>query len=625
MFTGFQRGFGLEVEIINCALGKVPADLVVKGVNLVNVSTGEILEGIDVAVKNDRIACVGTSDDLIANNTIKIDAKDKYLSPGFLEAHIHVESSMISLTEFAKTVIPWGTTGILWDAHEIANVMGIEGLEIIMKEAENTPLKTYFVIPSCVPSAPGLETSGAEISVKEIETMKKWTNVVGLGEVMAFPAVINAEPQIMEKIRKASSLRLIDGHAPGLRGNQLNAYLAAGILSDHETVDGEEGLEKLRLGAWLMIREGSASKNLQSLIKPILEKNLDTRHCLLVSDDLSPQDLTTQGHINHLLKRAVEEGVDPVKAVQMVTINPATYLGKDKEIGSITPGKKADLVLLDSLERVKVELVTIDGKIVARNGEFLGETGQFEYPKKARSSIHTKNITLTRFNIKAPNGKKTVRVHVIQVFGDTILTKAVVETLNVDDKGNVLTDIEKDVLYGAVVERHHGTGNIGLGFIKGFNLKEGAIAGTVAHDSHNIATVGTTPEEIFQAIKAIEKNNGGLITVKNGEILETLPLPLFGLLSDKPTQEVAEKTQKLTEATKKLGTKLPHPFATLSFIALAVIPELRITDKGLVNVVERKIMNPIFNNRNLIKLGRSKNKERNAVKDKHKVQRSEKI
>ncbi|MEX2721098.1 MAG: amidohydrolase family protein, partial [Candidatus Wukongarchaeota archaeon] len=312
----------MKVEIINCALGKVPADLMVKGVNLINVCTGEVLKDIDVAVKNDRIACVGKADDLIANNTVKIDAKGKYLSPGFIESHIHVESSMLSLTEFAKTVIPVGTTGILWDAHEIANVMGIEGLEIIIKEAENTPLKTYFVIPSCVPSAPGLETSGAEISVKEIKIMKKWTNVVGLGEVMAFPAVINAEPQIMEKILEANSLRLIDGHAPGLRGDQLNAYLAAGILSDHETVDGDEGLEKLRLGAWLMIREGSASKNLQSLIKPILEKNLDTRHCLLVSDDLSPQDLTTQGHINHLLKRAVEEGVDPVKAVQMVTINP---------------------------------------------------------------------------------------------------------------------------------------------------------------------------------------------------------------------------------------------------------------------------------------------------------------
>jgi adenine deaminase len=586
----------LKVEIINCALGKVPADLMIKGVNLINVCTGEVLKDIDVAVKNDRIACVGKADDLIANNTFKIDAKGKYLSPGFIESHIHVESSMLSLTEFAKTVIPVGTTGILWDSHEIANVMGIEGLEIIIKEAENTPLKTYFVIPSCVPSAPGLETSGAEISVKEIGIMKKWTNVVGLGEVMAFPAVINAEPQIMEKIREASSLRVIDGHAPGLRGNQLNAYLAAGILSDHETVEGDEGVEKLRLGAWLMIREGSASKNLKSLIKPILEKNLDTRHCLLVSDDLSPQDLTTQGHINHLLKRAVEEGVDPVKAVQMVTINPATYLGKDKEIGSITPGKKADLVLLDSLERFKAELVIIDGKMVAKDGEFLGETGRFEYPKKARSSIHTKNITPDRFNIKAPNGEKTIKVHVIQVFGDTILTKAGVETLNVDDKGNILVDIEKDVLYGAVVERHHGTGNVGLGFIKGFNLKEGAIAGTVAHDSHNIVTVGTTPEEIFQAVKAIKKNNGGLIVGKNGGILEALSLPLFGLLSDKPVQEVAEKTRKLTEAAKKLGTKLPHPFATLSFIALAVIPELRITDKGLVNVIERKIINPIINN-----------------------------
>ncbi len=596
MFRGFWSGFGLRVDIINCALGKVPADLVIKEVNLVNVSTGEVLEGIDVAVKNDRIARVGKADDLIANNTVNIDARGKYLSPGFLEAHIHVESSMLSLTEFAKTVIPWGTTGILWDAHEIANVMGIEGLEIIIKEAENTPLKIYFVIPSCVPSAPGLETSGAEISVKEIETMKKWTNIVGLGEVMAFPAVINAEPQIMEKILEANSLRLIDGHAPGLRENQLNAYLAAGILSDHETVDGEEGLEKLRLGTWLMIREGSASKNLQSLIKTILEKNLDIRHCLLVSDDLSPKDLVKQGHINHLLKRAVEEGVDPVKAVQMVTINPATYLGKDKEIGSITPGKKADLVIFDSLEKFKAEWVTIDGKIVARDGEFLGETRRFEYPKKVRSSIYTKNITPNRFNIKVPNDEKTVKVHVIQVFGDSILTKATVETLNVDDKGNVLADVEKDVLYGAVVERYHGTGNVGLGFIKGFNLKEGAVAGTIAHDSHNIVVVGTTPAEIFQTVKVIEKNDGGLVVVKNGGILEALPLPLFGLLSNKSVQEVAEKDQKLTETAKKLGTKLSHPFATLSFIALTVIPELRITDKGLVNVIERKIINPIINN-----------------------------
>ena len=586
----------MKVEIIRCAMGKVPADLIVKGANLINTCTGEVLEGIDVAVKNDRIARVGKADDLIANNTIKIDAKGKYLSPGFIEAHIHVESSMISLNEFGKTVIPLGTTRILWDAHEIANVMGIDGLEIIMKEAENTPLKTYFVIPSCVPSVPSLETSGAEISIKEIETMKKWANVVGLGEVMAFPAVINTEPEIIEKIFEANSLRLIDGHAPGLRGKQLNAYLAAGILSDHETVDSEEGLEKLRLGAWLMIREGSASKNLQSLIKPILEKNLDIRHCLLVSDDLNPKDLVKQGHINHLLKRAVEEGVDPVKAIQMVTINPATYLGKDKEIGSISPGKKADLVIFDSLEKFKADWVIIDGKIVAKKGEFLGKIGRFEYPKKARSSINIKNITLNRFSIKAPNVEKTVKAHVIQVYRDTILTKAKVEILNIDDKGNILTNIEKDVLYGAVVERHHGTGNIGLGFIKGFNLKEGSIAGTVAHDSHNIVTVGTTPEEIFQAVKAIEKNKGGLVVVKNGEILEKLRLPLFGLLSDKPVQEVAEKVQKLTEAAKKLGTKLVHPFATLSFITLVVIPELRITDKGLVNVKERKIINSIIYN-----------------------------
>jgi len=568
------------------------ADLLLADVNVIDVISKRIYSG-SVAIKNANIIGVGKVDHLVEPKTDIQDFSGLYASPGFIDGHIHIESSMLTLTEFAKAAIPHGTTATVSDPHEIANVLGPKGFKLMLEEAKNLPLKAFFTVPSCVPSAPNLETSGSKLDAKEVKQLLKLDRIVGLGEVMNFPGVIAGDPDLMEKIRAARSLgKVVDGHAPKISGKDLRAYVEAGVQSDHECTSGEEALEKYDLGMWIMIREGSTSKDLHNVIKPFLQRELSKDRLIVVSDDLNPIDLR-RGHLNNLIKKAIEEGLDSLSAIQMVSINPATYFGISPQLGSLSPGKRADIVLLEDLESMRVKAVFIDGKLAAKEGKILAKIPKFSYPPFSLKTVKVKPpIAPEDFAITAPTEKKQVKVHVIKVKDSSILTEAEVKSVQVKDS-KALPDLSRDILQIAVVGRHKQTGNIGKGFMGGFSLKEGAIASTVAHDSHNLITVGTNWKDMTTAVQTILNMNGGMAVIRDGKPLASLALPIAGLMSQENVESVANRLGGLHDAVKSLGCTLDEPFMTLSFLALPVIPELKITDKGLVDVKNMRIISPL--------------------------------
>ncbi len=546
----------MRTEAIDVALGNKKADLVIKNADLVNVYTGEIYRS-DIAVAGNMIAGLGSY-----SGKREIDAKGKYAVPGLIDGHTHIEMSMMSVSEFARSIVPGGTTTVIEDPHEIANVLGVRGVKLILKEAKSTPLKVFCMAPSCVPST-NMETAGAAIGPEEIKDLLELEDVIGLAEMMNFPGVIYKDRDVLKKL-DAARLCPIDGHAPGLIGKELNAY-AQFAGSDHESTSYEEALEKLRLGMRVMIREGSAARNMKSLIG-VAEK--DCRNCILVTDgDRTPTDLTEQGYLDWVLRRAIEEGTDPVKAVQMCTINTAQWF-RLWNLGAISPGKTADIVLLNNLEKFKVYKVIVDGKVLEEH-----HYSRFKYPKYARQTVKLKSKTSQKdFDIKLEKGKKRV----IGVIDGEILTDELVE--DVDG-----IDIKRDILGITVVERHGKTGNMGMGLVKGFGIKEGAIASSVAHDSHNIIVVGTNGRDMARSVNTISRMGGGL-TACNSEDIASLGLPIAGLMSDKGLDYIRDRSVRLNELAKKMGCKLRAPFLTLSFMSLPVIPKLKITDKGLVDV-----------------------------------------
>lgn len=565
-------------DLVEIALGKEKADVVLKHTNLVNVCSGELYE-TDIAIARGLIVGLGRY-----KGREEVDAQNTYAVPGLIDGHTHIEMSMLSVSEFANAVVPRGTTAVVEDPHEIANVLGLDGIRALLAEAKTTPLKVFCMAPSCVPStepALGLETSGAKIGHEELKDLLQLEDVIGLAEVMNFAGVITKEDEVWKKIEVAKEFKsTIDGHAPLLRGKKLNAYVLSGVGSDHESVLYEEALEKLRLGMRVMVREGSAAKNLKA-IAPLL-RSVDTRDCILVTDgDRTLSDLKEEGYLDHVLRRAIEEGIDPIKAVQMCTINPAGWFKLDDYIGSISPGKCADIVLLKNLEKFEVETVVVNGKTDWAHPYEYTHT----YPGYGES-VRIKRVNPADFELKPELKLKLERAgkaRIIGVIDGELLTEEIIEEISG-------IDTTRDILKIGVVERHHYSGNIGLGFVKGYGLKTGAVASSIAHDSHNIIVIGTNEEDMAFACNRLKEIGGGIVLCTGKGVKCELALPIAGLMSDKELDYVAQKHRELEENISEMGCKLRAPFITLSFLALPVIPRLKITDRGLVDVEKQEIV-----------------------------------
>ncbi|HEY78157.1 MAG TPA: adenine deaminase [Dehalococcoidia bacterium] len=555
-------------RLISVAKGKLPADLILANARVVNVFNGEI-EAVNVAVYGDRIAGVG---DYRQSKDV-LDLDGRYLAPALINGHTHLESSMLDVGQYARAVVPRGTLAVVTDLHEIANVSGLEGMRYVLDCARRLPFELFLQAPSCVP-ATDLETSGANLDAAAIRRVLRWRGVTGLGEVMNFPGVLAGDAGVLSKIALAHG-KIVDGHAPGVTGPDLNAYIAAGIRSDHESVSLEEAREKLRRGMYVMIREGSSEKNLEALLPLVTDKTY--KRCLFVVDDRSCVDLLQDGDIDAVVRQAIDRGLDPVRAIQLATINPAEYFRLDG-LGAVAPGYMANLIALSNLATFQADMVFYRGHLVAKEGKPLFSVYQSRN-RKLRRTMNIKPFDIGALRL-VPSGETGL---VIEVVPGQIVTRKVRERVRVVD-GTVVADTERDVLKLVVVERHRATGNIGLGLVRGFGLKQGALASSVAHDAHNVIAVGTNDTDIFTAIKEIERIEGGLAVASGGRVLVSLPLPVAGLLSDEPLETVVDRLGKLERLAGDLGTGLVSPFSTLSFLALPVIPELRLTDRGLVDV-----------------------------------------
>jgi len=555
-------------ERIQAARGEIPADLVLKKGRVVNVFAGTVQER-DVALHGGWIVGLGKA----YHGKIEEDVSGKWVVPGLIDGHLHIESSMLLPSRLAQALIPHGTTAIVSDPHEIANVMGVEGIRFLIKDSEAIPMDVFFMAPSCVP-ATHLETSGATITLSDLEDLKQEPRILGLAEMMNYPGVLMGDPQVLEKVVLFGD-KVIDGHAPALTGRDLQAYVSAGIGSDHETADPAEALEKLESGMLVMIREGSGAKNLDTLLPLVNERN--ARRFCFVCDDLHPRDLLTQGHIDHMIRRAIQKGLDPVTAVQLGTLNPAEHFGL-KRRGAVAPGYQADLVILGDLEAFAIEQVFKQGCAVFDQGGLKG------FPSNEDRSIPHwpfRVAPVVPGSFRIPQQGPLARV--IQVIPGQILTRMLVEPVASRD-GWVSTDTDRDILKLAVVERHHGSGAIGLGLVKGFGLKAGALASSVAHDSHNIIAVGVEDRALCTAVNEVCRMGGGMVAVREDQVLARTALPVAGLISLDTLENLAHQLEDLNVAAGSLGCALTDPFMALSFLALPVIPELKLTDMGLVDV-----------------------------------------
>ncbi|MBQ0099568.1 MAG: adenine deaminase [Firmicutes bacterium] len=572
------------IALANVAMGKEPADMVIINAKLINVCTKEIIENTQVAVKMGRIALVGDAKHCIGKGTKVIDCEGRYLAPTFLDGHMHVESSMLTVGEYAKAVIPHGTSGIYFDPHEICNVLGLDGVKYMLEDAKRTPLKAMLTVPSCVPAVPGFEDTGASINAEDIKEAMRWDETVGLGEMTNFPGVINGSPETHSELKETYKAdKVVTGHySMPETGSGLNAYIASGARCCHESVRAEDVLYKMRLGMYAQLREGSAWHDLKNLAPVIVKnKNLDTRFACLVTDDSHPHTLKKKGHLDFVVRRAIEEGIDPITAIQMVTINTAECFRMSNEIGSIAPSKCADMVIISDLNKCVVDEVIIDGEVVAKDNKLIKEFELYSYPEKAKHTVHLDKINIEDLKIPAKDGKR--KVHVIGFnAGSTITTDNVVEMTAKD--GELKVDGNQDIMKAVVFERHHNTGTVGKGFVKGFGIKNGALAQTVAHDAHNLIVIGTNDEDMAIAANALIKCGGGAVTVQNGKILGLVELEVAGLMSEKSLDEQDKLVSNLQQSWKELGCTFPSPFMTMSLLPLACIPDIRLTNRGLVDI-----------------------------------------
>lgn len=560
-------------DMIDMASGRKKSELVLKNCRVVNVFSHEIIEA-DIAIAHEKIVGVGKY-----SGEKEIDIKGRYVSPGLIDGHIHIESSMVSPVQFARAIVPRGTTTIIADPHEIANVCGLKGIEYMLNETKNIPLNVYIMLPSCVP-ATSFESSGAILEAEDLEKLIENPRVLGLGELMNYPGVINCDDKVINKVNLANKYgKIIDGHGPEIAGKDLNAYVVSGVKTEHECSTVEEMMERIRLGMYISIRQGSAAKNLLSLVKGITDENM--RRCILCADDRHPEDLLNEGHIDNSIKIAIKNGIDPISAIKMASINTAECYNL-KNLGAIAPGYYADLVVIDDLEEFDILKVFKNGKLVSKNKKPLFNASEHSN-YSVKNTVNIKTVKKEDLNINM----RTNKANVIGVLDHSILTKKVVRIVNIED-GMFKSIKEEDVLKIAVVERHNATGNIGLGLVENFGLKGGAIASTVAHDSHNVVVIGDNDEDMLMAINEVARVGGGITICSNAKILKTLELPIAGLMSDLNIEIVSQILSEMLELSyEKLNVnKNIEPFMTLAFLALPVIPEIKITDKGLFDVTK---------------------------------------
>ena len=559
-------------KLIATANGTIPADVVIRNCKIVNVYSGEIVEG-NIAMSDGWIAGIGDYE-----GKEVIDAEGRFAAPGFIDSHIHIESSYVSPEELGRLLVPHGGTTIMADPHEIANVCGVQGLNYMIEAAKYTALDIKYELPSCVPATP-FENAGAVLDARVIEELIPSRHYAGLGEFMNFPGVLSTDDDVMDKLLAAKEQgKWIDGHGCGLFGKSLNAYISAGILADHECSSVEEMKERLERGQYVMLRQGSACHNLRTLIKGVTPEN--SRRCILCSDDRQPKTILCDGHLDNHLKVCVEEGIDAVTAIRMATLNAAECFDL-KDRGAIAPGKRADIVLLDDLKEFHVNRVWIEGKQVAEEGNYLLPMKKYDI-SSVKGSVVLKDFSKDKFKMHL----KTNKVNVIGILPGGVVTEKLTAEISLDENGEFVFNPDEDIVKVAVLERHHRTGNVACGFLKGYGIKEGAVALSIAHDSHNLIVVGVNDEEMECAIKALTEQEGGIVMVKNGKVIESMPMPIAGLMSDKSGEWVDEKLTAIHDkAYEELGiSKDVEPVMTLCFMSLIVIPSIKITDTGYFDV-----------------------------------------
>ena len=565
-------------DLIAVAAGRTPADVVLRNAKVVNVASHEIVTG-DVAIIGDRIAGIGRYE-----GRQVIDLAGRCVCPGFIDAHVHIESSLLAVPEFARVVAARGTTAVVADPHEFANVMGTEGIAFVLRAAKYAPIDVHVMLSSCVPASP-LESAGADLDAEDLEPFLANPWVLGLAEMMNYPGVVQANPAVLSKIRMAAG-RVVDGHAPSLAGRNLAAYAASGIMSDHECITADEAADKLRNGLFVMIREGSQTRNLRAILPLIRPETAD--RFLFCTDDKDVVDLLAEGQIDYMVRTAIVGGVDPILAVKMATLNTARYFGL-RQTGAVLPGYLANLTVLADLKDCRVTEVFHRGQLVAKDGACLVAPQPAEGRTSLRSSVNVRWIEEGDFRVPAPGGAAAPRIHVIQAMENRIDWERYIEDAHALPSC-LAADPARDLDKMVVIERHRASGEMGRGFVRGFGLKSGAIASTVAHDAHNLIVVGMSDADMAAAAVRLVKLRGGWVVVDGGRVLAELPLPIAGLVSDEPAEQVASRLRSLSDAARSLGCPLAQPFMCLAFLSLSVIGKLKLTNQGLVDVEQFKVI-----------------------------------
>ena len=582
-----MRSFEEIKNTIETGLGKHICDLKLENIKLVNVFSGEVYP-TDIYIKYKRIVSIDPDAGLEAKEII--DGKGQYALPGLIDAHMHFESTMLSPEALASVVVPQGTTTLCADLMEIANVAGEDGLRAMLQSMDRLPYRMLIEVSSRVPTAPGLETTGAVLGAEEVAQIMDWEESVSLGELDPSKILFVKDEYIHKIADTLARRKLVNGHAIGRLGQELNIYASSGISDDHECVNTNEMIERLKVGMKVFIREGSSERNVDELVRGVIEQKLDTSNLMFCTDDKHAREIQVEGHINYNVSRAVELGLDPMKALQMATVNTAKHFRMEDEIGSITPGRLADIILVEDWHDVKPTMVIFEGEVVAREGTLINECKVNDYPEWIKHTVMLKNpITPASFAVPSKKPDGMTKIHVIDMIPRQIINHHLIEEVNVKD-GMIQTEAERDILKLAVVERYGKNGNIGIGFVRGFELKKGALAYSMSHDHHNIVVVGTNDEDMALAGNEVVRLNGGLSVACDGKILNSMELPIGGLMSEKPAEEVMAQLDILNADARNLGCGMDAPFMSLSFISLPTVPDLGLTDQGLVDVLAHQLI-----------------------------------